>query len=68
MNLLIKVKSCQDCPFANNDNETGYNMCNLSEFLSNLVKPVKVPYFTELPEDRRHEDCPIDTEVVITVK
>ena len=66
--MKLEVKNCGECPFANHDNEYGSEMCNLAELLQPLVKEVVVWHWTELPKDRRHEDCPIDTEIVITVK
>lgn len=62
--MEIKVKTCQTCPFANNDNEFGYDRCNLA---STLQIVIPIGYFGELPEDKRHESCPIKDGVKIVV-
>ena len=53
----IKVTNCQECPFCNNDNEYGFDQCNLSEVTSGHWE-------RELPSDSIHKDCPLKKEGV----
>ena len=48
---IIKVNNCQDCPFANNDNEYGYDRCNL--------KDIELSNWEELPGTGVHKECPL---------
>ncbi len=48
---VINVKTCEDCPFANNDNEYGLDKCNL--------KDVELIGREQLPKDNVHKDCPL---------
>lgn len=57
----IKVKNCQDCPFANNDNEYGFDKCNLKE--------IKLGEWEELPASGVHKECPLKEKgFVITLQ
>ena len=49
--MEILVKSCQACPFCNNDNEYGNDSCN--------AKEIKTKDFEQLPSDKVHDDCPL---------
>jgi len=60
--MIIEVKNCRECPFANIDNEYGYDYCNL---LNKLDIYMNMKMWEELPEDKRHPLCPIDNEVII---
>jgi hypothetical protein len=62
--MVIEVKNCKDCPFANNDNEQGRNWCNLAD---KLRREIKMGIWEELPEDRRHENCPLTEQLTIVV-
>ena len=59
---LINVFSCQKCPFANNDNEYGYNSCNLAIRLGTAIK---LKEWGQLPEKSIHKDCPLDDHVFV---
>ena len=54
---IIKVSNCQICPFANNDNEYGYDRCNLID--------IELANWEELPEDRVHEKCPLKSNSIL---
>ena|GEM_PF-4891926 len=57
MDKEITVTNCQECPFCNNDNEFGYDHCNL--------KPnIFAGGFNELPNDSIHILCPLRTQTV----
>lgn len=47
----IKVNNCQECPFANVDNEYGYSGCNL--------KDIELTGWEQLPEKNVHKECPL---------
>lgn len=49
--MIIHISNCQSCPFCNNDNEYGYDRCNL--------KDITMEGFEQMPSDKRHEDCPL---------
>ena len=53
MNKEIEIKNCQDCPFANNDNERGKDQCNLKDITLDYKN------WEELPSDKVHEECPL---------
>ena len=55
--MILKIKTCADCPLANNDNEYGMDGCNLSLKLGNEIK---LGTWEQLPSDKRHKDCPIE--------
>jgi hypothetical protein len=59
------VKSCQDCPFCNNDNEYGKDSCNHPFNFDNAVRE-GYPYnsFGEMPKDKVHENCPLKKEPI----
>lgn len=50
----ITVTTCQTCPFVVNDNEYGYDGCNISEQVSDSLKAME-----ELPSDKVHTLCPL---------
>jgi len=62
--MILEVKNCFSCPFANNDNEYGQDHCSLS---FRLNKGVDLKNGEELPKDKRHEDCPIEDKIEIKV-
>jgi len=62
--MVIEVKNCGNCPFANNDSEYGHDECNLAE---KLGIDLKLGLWEELPEDRRHENCPLTEQLTIVV-
>jgi hypothetical protein len=49
----IQVKNCRECPFANNDNEYGYDNCNAPNNELELLG------YEQLPEQGVHERCPL---------
>ena len=58
--IILKIDNCHECPFSNNDNETGRDQCNM--------KNIKLDYknWEELPEDEVHKECPlIDADYLI---
>ena len=58
--LVLEVNNCIDCPFANCDNERGYDGCNLAY---KLDLPFETPsFFNQLPSDKRHKDCPLNKD------
>lgn len=61
MKMIIEIKSCGNCPFANLDNETGRDACNLS-FL--LEKEIELKNWEQLPEGKRHDECPLTNEMI----
>lgn len=52
MNKVIKVSNCQECPFANFDNDYGYGDCNANH-------DIILNRWEELPKDKVHELCPL---------
>ena len=57
----IKVETCQSCPFANNDNEYGFDGCNL--------KDIELTGWEQLPEEDVHKECPLkEKDFVIKLK
>lgn len=62
---MIVVSNCQECPFANDGGEYGFDDCNLSMVLGNSIK---LDAWEQLPSDKRHEQCPINDSITITVK
>lgn len=52
-----KVKNCQNCPFVNNDNEYGYDGCNLIY--------IDLDKWEEMPRDKVHEKCPLKTDSLL---
>lgn len=48
----LKILNCQECPFCNNDNEFGYDSCNLKNGI--LMKN-----FEQMPYDKIHNNCPL---------
>lgn len=60
--MNIEITNCQECPFANNDNEFGYGNCNLS---SKLKKEIRLDGFEELPKDKIHDKCPLKENKII---
>jgi hypothetical protein len=61
----INVSSCQQCPFSNNDNEFGYNACNLA---IRRGTPIELKNWEELPEKSIHKDCPLDDYIFVLKK
>ena len=62
---VVEIKNCENCPFANKDNEYGSDACNL---VDHLGLELRLSRFEELPADKRHADCPIDKQfTIITV-
>jgi len=57
------VKSCRQCPFANRDNEYGYDMCNHPHNLGKVEAP-KYETFWELPVEGVHKNCPLRYEAI----
>ena len=57
MDKEITITNCNNCPFCNNDNEFGYDHCNLNP---NIFAGVS----EQLPNDRVHELCPLRTQPV----
>tara|TARA_R110000851_G_scaffold101282_1_gene217347 strand:- start:283 stop:477 length:195 start_codon:yes stop_codon:yes gene_type:complete len=53
------IKNCQDCPFANNCNEYGYDGCNLKE--------IELEMWEELPAIGVHKDCPLKEDNFLMV-
>ncbi len=51
--MEIKVTNCQECPFANNDNESGFHWCNLADSNFDMAG------FEQLPADKVHDLCPL---------
>ena len=47
----VKINNCRECPFVNQDNEYGFNACNL--------KDIELNRWEELPEDEVHKECPL---------
>lgn len=64
MKMTLEIKNCADCPFSNNDNEYGLNCCNLA---FHLGKDIKLDNWGQLPKDKRHKDCPIETKIELVV-
>lgn len=62
--MVIEVKNCKDCPFANHYNEFGGNRCNLSD---KIRGEIEMWIWEKLPEDRRHENCPLTEQLTIVV-
>jgi len=62
--MNIEIKNCNECPFANRDNEFGNDSCNLAGFLN---KEIILKEWDQLPTDKRHEDCPITEPITILV-
>ena len=59
--IETQVKNCRECPFANNDNEYGFDMCNAPD-----VKPIlSTDEWEELPETGVHKNCPLKENVII---
>ena len=54
--MILEIKNCHQCPFCNNDNEYGRDMCNLAD---RIFKDIALGEFEQLPSDKRHKDCPI---------
>lgn len=52
-----KVKNCQECPFVNNDNEYGYDGCNLIY--------IDLGKFEQMPSDKAHKECPLKTDSLL---
>ena len=63
--MEIKITSCHDCPFCNNDNEFGRDQCNLS-YILNL--DIITGYKNQLPYDKRHDECPLENEIKIILE
>jgi predicted ArsR family transcriptional regulator len=49
---IIEVHNCHDCPFCNNDNEFGRDLCNLNHDLY-------AKNFEEMPANDVHLYCPL---------
>lgn len=62
--MTLEIKNCADCPFSNNDNEFGRDLCNLA---LHLGKDIKLDNWEQLPEDKRHKDCPIENKIELVV-
>lgn len=62
--MTLEIKNCVNCPFSNNDNEYGRDCCNLA---LQLGKYIKLDNLEQLPEDKRHKDCPIETKIELVV-
>lgn len=54
-----KITGCQSCPCCNQDNEYGYNWCNLGDF-----GPKGKGNFVQMPKTVIHKDCPMRDYVV----
>lgn len=63
MKLELIVKNCNQCPFCNYDNFDGRNYCNLA-----LSLRIEFNLTGELPEDKIHEECPIEGSVEIILE
>lgn len=63
--MILEIKNCWDCPFSNNDNEYGRDWCNLA---IQIGKYIKLEKWEQLPDDKIHKDCPIETKIEIVVK
>jgi hypothetical protein len=58
----IIVNNCQECPFCNNDNEYGYDCCNLDQNIHTKA-------FDQMPKEHVHEKCPLkQKEYIIKTK
>ena len=62
--MVIEVKNCGNCPFANNDSEYGRDECNLAE---KLGIDFKLGLWAELPYMGRPENCPLTEQLTIVV-
>lgn len=58
-NKTIEVTNCHECPFANDDNEFGKDICNLDDTIYKMNE--------DLPSNSVHENCPLKKQSV-TVK
>ena len=67
--MKIEIENCQDCPFCNNDNEFGYESCNLALHLG-FRKYIEQIGYNQMPADKVHKDCPIRdlNEIELTIK
>lgn len=54
---IEKVKNCQKCPFVNNDNEYGYDGCNLID--------IDLDKWEQMPGNNVHEKCYLKTNSVL---
>lgn len=62
----IIIKNCEECPFANNDNEYGLDDCNLARIIG---KDIQIKgWFEQLPRNKRHEECPMDHKTIYELK
>ena len=61
--MKILVKNCNQCPFCNYDIIDGRNYCNLA-----LSLGIEFNLTGELPDDKIHEECPIEGSVEIIRK
>jgi hypothetical protein len=52
------VTNCQECPFANNDNQDGYDSCRINDEIWAKVGE-------QLPSDKVHELCPLKKCTVV---
>lgn len=52
-----KVKNCQECPLVNNDNEYGYDGCNLIY--------IDLDKWEQMPKDKVHKNCPLKAESLL---
>lgn len=60
--MHLHVTGCNACPFANNDNESGIDMCNLAEALGLSVELAHSAYLSRVPDDDPHwrpDNCPL---------
>lgn len=68
MTKIIEIRNCQECPFCNNDNEYGFDECNLSNKMC-LSNQVSINSWEELPKRHIHPHCPlIIDEVIVGIK
>ena len=68
MTKIIEIRNCAECPFCNNDNEYGFDECNLSNKML-LSDRVSLNSWEQLPKRHIHPRCPLITdEVVVRIK
>jgi hypothetical protein len=58
---MIKVSNCRECPFANNDNDFGFDWCNAA------LDKIELEPNEELPEEKRHDNCPLNEEPIVVM-
>ena len=61
---IINIKNCHVCPFSNNDNEFGKDLCNLAYSIG-CDDPDRNGE-NELPSDKIADGCPLVGGVFIT--